>query len=95
MLEIYDGRQRSWVERLAGRDSMLTFYYLQAVAQSGGRLNERRAYHLVSGALDALFGLEQGSAERDLLVFKNGSPFKTSAKLAAVISPAAGVVELL
>jgi hypothetical protein len=68
---------------------------LQAVAQSRGRLSERQAFGLASTELEELLGVESQWSERDLVVFSEGTPFKKSAKVAAIISPGVGAVDFM
>lgn len=64
----------------------------QASLESNGRINEHQAYAMASTNLAKLLGV---TAEMpDLVAYDGGSIFDLSSKVAAVISPEKGSVEL-
>lgn len=58
-------------------------------------MNKRQAYALASTNLDKILGIEHSSEGADLVAFEGGSLFDLSSKVAAVISPQRGLVDLL
>lgn len=66
----------------------------QAGLESSGRINKHQAYALASTNLDKLLGIKHGSDYADLVAFEGGSLFDLSSKVAAVISPERGLVDL-
>jgi len=57
-------------------------------------VNKRRAYALASTNLDKLLGIKHDSKDSDLVAFEGGSLFDLSSKVAAVVSPQRGLVDL-
>ncbi|KAF9646963.1 hypothetical protein BDM02DRAFT_2841164 [Thelephora ganbajun] len=62
--------------------------------ESSGCINKRQAYALASTNLDKLLGIKHGSGDGDLVAFEGGSLFDLSSKVAAVVSPQRGLVDL-
>ena len=65
--------------------------------ESNGRLSRREAYELASTNMESLLGLK-GIINRetaDLVAYDGGSAFDLSSKVAAVLSPARGVVDFV
>jgi hypothetical protein len=63
--------------------------------ESSGRMNQHQAYALASTNLDKILGIDHGSEHADLVAFEGGSLFDLSSKVAAVISPQRGLVDIL
>lgn len=61
--------------------------------ESSGRVNKRQAYALASTNLDKLLGISHGE-DADLIAIEGGSLFDLSSKVAAVLSPQRGLVDL-
>lgn len=57
-------------------------------------MNKRQAYALASTNLDELLGIKHDSEDSDLVAFEGGSLFDLSSKVAAVVSPQRGLVDL-
>ena len=57
-------------------------------------MNKRQAYALASTNLDELLGIKHDSEEADLVAFEGGGLFDLSSKVAAVVSPQRGLVDL-
>ena len=57
-------------------------------------MNKRQAYALASTNLDKLLGIKHKNEDSDLVAFEGGSLFDLSSKVAAVISPQRGLVDL-
>ena len=57
-------------------------------------MNKRQAYALASTNLDKLLGINHGSEGADLVAFEGGSLFELSSKVAAVVSPQRGLVDV-
>lgn len=68
--------------------------FTQAGLESNGRVNQRQAYALASTNLDKILGIEHSSEDADLVAFEGGSLFDLSSKVAAVVSPQRGLVDL-
>ena len=62
--------------------------------ESSGRVNKRQAYALASTNLDKLLGIEHENGDADLVAIEGGSLFDLSSKVAAVVSPQRGLVDL-
>lgn len=62
--------------------------------ESSGRVKKRQAYALASTNLDKLLGIRYDSEDADLVAFEGGSLFDLSSKVAAVVSPQRGLVDL-
>ena len=57
-------------------------------------MNKRQAYALASTNLDKLLGIKHDSEDSDLVAFEGGGLFDLSSKVAAIISPQRGLVDL-
>ena len=57
-------------------------------------MNKREAYALASTNLDKILGIKHDSEDADLVAFEGGSMFDLSGKVAAVVSPHRGLVDL-
>ena len=87
----------TWVRpllRLRLTGSSLMRLYVQAGLESSGRVNKRQAYALASTNLDKLLGIEHDNEDADLVAIEGGSLFDLSSKVAAVVSPQRGLVDL-
>lgn len=66
----------------------------QAILESNGRINERKAYALVSSDLEKLLGVRNIGEDADLVVYEGGGLFDLSSKVVGIISPQREVVDL-
>lgn len=68
----------------------------QAKLDSNGRIDEQQAYSLASTNLEKLLGVINLIDETaDLVAYEGGSAFDLSSKVAAVLSPERGIVDLM
>lgn len=77
------------------RESNIEPDTLQAVLESNGRVSEYQAYSLVTRDLEKLLGIrgiDDDSSE--LVVFEGGSMFNITSKVAAIISPTRGLIDI-
>jgi len=67
----------------------------QAALETNGRISEEKAYALVTSNLERLLGIRGiDDQSSDLVVYHGGSIFDFSSKVAGVISPSRGLVDL-
>lgn len=66
----------------------------QAILESNGRINERKAYALVSSDLEKLLGVRSIGEDADLVAYEGGGLFDRSSKVVGIISPQREVVDL-
>ena len=66
-------------------------YAQQAALESNGTLSRAEAISLGSSNIETLLGLE---TQHDLVAYKGGDMFELSSRVAAVISPKRGFVDL-
>jgi hypothetical protein len=69
---------------------------VKAALESNGRLSEKQVYAMATTDLEKLLGV-QGIDEdsADLVAYEGGGVLDMSSKVAAIISPARGMVDLL
>lgn len=82
------GVRSAWDARNSGFDIQW------AILESNGRINERKAYALVSSDLEKLLGVRNIGEDADLVVYEGGGLFDLSSKVVGIISPQREVVDL-
>jgi hypothetical protein len=68
---------------------------VQAVLESNGRIDKRQAYELASTGLESMLKIWGVGDDPDLVAYDGGSAFDLSSKVAAVLSPQRGLVDLM
>lgn len=66
----------------------------QAILESNGRIDERKAYALVSSDLEKILGVRNVGEDADLVAYEGGGLFDLSSKVVGIISPRREVVDL-
>lgn len=98
------GVRSAWDARNSGFDIQWVRFQLlhwvaltnsfQAILESNGRINERKAYALVSSDLEKLLGVRNIGEDADLVAYEGGGLFDRSSKVVGIISPQREVVDL-
>jgi len=63
--------------------------------ESNGRIDRRQAYELASVGLENMLKIWGVGDEPDLVAYDGGSAFDMSSKVAAVLSPQRGLVDMI
>lgn len=85
-----------WVSKITSKTLYKLMAMLQASLESNGRIDQQKAYSLITTNLEKLLGVVNVPDDAtDLVAYRGGSIFDLSSKVVAILSPERGGVDVL